>query len=94
MVIDWLFYVTYLQFLLSPLDGNTQMSRLYLSTASLARKQHNHKLAERLLQQHIRSLTKNPENGKLPMSDGVLPALINLHANSSGLSILDILKVS
>eukprot|EP00106_Octopus_bimaculoides_P021655 XP_014789097.1 PREDICTED: serine/threonine-protein kinase SMG1-like isoform X1 [Octopus bimaculoides] len=74
-------------------DGNTQMSRLYLSTASLARKQHNHKLAERLLQQHIRSLTKNPENGKLPMSDGVLPALVNLHANSSGLSILDILKV-
>ena len=71
------------------------MTRLRLSTASLARKQHNHQLAERLLQQHVKSLLKNPENGKLPTQEGVLPALTSLHTNNcNGLSALDILKVT
>lgn len=75
-------------------DLNSQMTRLRLSTASLARKQHNHQLAERLLQQHMKSLLKNPENGKLPTQEGVLPALTSLHTNNcNGLSALDILKV-
>jgi hypothetical protein len=81
--------------LFSNLELSRQLSTLQLSTASLARKQHNYALAERLLLGQVATLMScHAENGRVATpTDDLMPALASLRAANGGISQLDILKV-
>ncbi|XP_048758488.2 serine/threonine-protein kinase SMG1-like [Ostrea edulis] len=70
-----------------------QILKIQVSTASLARKQNNYKLAESVLLSQIDTLIKpNMENGKI-VPDGLLSALSILQSNSKAVSQLEVLRV-
>lgn len=78
-------------FLLAGLTN--QILKIQLSTASLARKQGNTKLAETVLLSQIDTLLKtNVENGRVVPED-LLTALSTLQSNKKAVSQLEVLRV-
>lgn len=71
----------------------SQILKIQLSTASLARKQNNYKLAESVLLSQIDNLMKpNMENGRVS-PENLLSALSTLQSNKKAVSQLEVLRV-
>lgn len=71
----------------------SQILKIQLSTASLARKQNNYKLAESVLLSQIDNLMKpNMENGRVA-PENLLSALSTLQSNKKAVSQLEVLRV-
>lgn len=71
----------------------SQILKIQLSTASLARKQNNYKLAESVLLSQIDNLIKpNIENGRVA-PENLLSALSTLQSNKKAVSQLEVLRV-
>lgn len=86
----WVFVIT-LARLIAGLTS--QILKIQLSTASLARKQNNYKLAESVLLSQIDNLMKpNMENGRVA-PENLLSALSTLQSNKKAVSQLEVLRV-